>query len=211
LDWIWRVRGEIPLADVPSPRTAIDRLEPLFHTSGTRWDRSDDMLRFTKTDPAAQDRLAVFNAGTLRIAEAAGAGPVLRYDLTSHALLACFLAPLLFLGFGQLGIAAETHLKAQAQAEKAAAEKKPKTADKKDDAKELPRNPIDVALGAPAPRTKKEREAEKAKKEKEPPSDTPAIVFASIFAALYLIGRWLEPRLMRRLFTRALAGDPAAT
>lgn len=192
------------MSDGQSARAVIDRLEPLFHATGTSYDRSDDALRFTKKDPAAQDKLAVFNAGTLHIANF-GSGRMLRYDLTSRALLACFLAPLMFLAFGQLGIAADNYQQAQAKAEKAEMAKEKARKDKKDDAKEFPRNAVDVALGAPAPKTRKEMKAEKEKQEKEPPSAAPSYVFAAIFALLYLIGRFLEPRIMRKLFTRQLA------
>jgi hypothetical protein len=208
LDWIWRVRGEVELPEGQSADTALDRLTPLFNETGTSHERRPAMLWFTKKDPAAQDRMAIYNAGLLQVDEAPGRR-VLRYELTSHALLACFLAPLLFIAFGQLAITAETYQRAQAEAaEKAEKAKKDKKADKKkDEAKEFPRNPIDVMLGAPAPKTKKEIKAEKEKKKKEPPSAIPAWVFAGIFALLYLIGRVLEARLVNRLFARTLRGD----
>ena len=41
----------------------------------------------------------------IRRIERVGAGAVLRFDLFSHALLLCFLAPLLFLGFAQMAVA----------------------------------------------------------------------------------------------------------
>lgn len=205
-DWIWRVRGEIELPEGQSADTALDRLTPLFNETGTSHERGAATVYFTKKDPAAQDRLAIYNAGLLQVDDAPGRR-LLRYELTSHALLACFLAPLLFIAFGQLAITAETYQRAQAEAAEKAekAKKKDKKADKnKDEAREFPRNPIDVALGAPAPKTKKEIKAEKEKKKKEPPSATPAWVFAGIFALLYLIGRILESRLVNRLFARTL-------
>ncbi|WP_235902873.1 hypothetical protein [Sandarakinorhabdus oryzae] len=205
-DWIWRVRGEVDLPEDQSADVALDRLTPLFHATGTSHERGPATLYFTKKDPAAQDRMAIYNAGLLQVDEVPGRR-VLRYELTSHALLACFLAPLLFIAFGQLAITAETYQRAQAEAAEKAekAKKKDAKADKKkDEAKEFPRNPIDVALGAPPPKSKKEIKAEKEKKKKEPPSATPAWVFAGIFALLYLIGRFLEARLVNRLFARTL-------
>ena len=71
---------------------------------------------------------------------------------------------------------------------------------------------IDKLLGAPAPeKPKDEKKDGKDKKaggdkEKDKFSPTPAYVFAGIFAALWLLGRLLEPWLIRRLFTRQLAG-----
>lgn len=196
---IWRITGRIELPPGQSPAAAIDRLEPLFDAINTRYERSDDALIFSKKDPAAQDRMAVFDAGILHVATDGSNGPELRYTLNSRILLACFLAPLLFLGFAQITLTTGAWEKAAAEAEK-----KAKPDKKKDDAKEFVLNPIDVALGAPAPRTKSEIAAERAKKEKEPPSATPAFVFAGIFAALYAIGRILEARLVGALFRKAL-------
>jgi hypothetical protein len=91
---------------------------------------------------------------------------------------------------------------------------------------ELELNPIDKFLGAPAPEkpdkdkkkdakgkadAKKDgkKDGKTADKEEEPekkPSPIPAYVFAGIFAVLYLVGRFLEPWLVGRLFRRRLEG-----
>ncbi|WP_353218385.1 hypothetical protein, partial [Sandarakinorhabdus sp.] len=204
---IWHIRSQIDLPTGLDAAAAIDRLAPLLDTAGTSTKRTDDSLIFTKKDPASQDKLAAFNAGSLRIASTA-AGQVLKFDLTSRFMLACFAAPLLFLAFAQIALVTGAYQKAEAEAaeklEKAKeAKEKAKKKAEKPDAKELPRNPIDVALGAPPPKTKKEREAEKLKQKDEPVSATPHYVFAGFFAALYLIGRFLEQRLARNLFKKA--------
>ena len=63
-------------------------------------------------------------------------------------------------------------------------------------------NPIDKALGAPAP----EKPDKKKKDDDDKPSPTPAYVFAAIFAVLYVVGRILEDRLVKSLFRKRLAG-----
>ncbi|WP_232492313.1 hypothetical protein [Novosphingobium kaempferiae] len=196
IDWIWHIRGSLPLAPGQSRDDAFDRLAPLFHQTGTSHERGDDTLRFSKKDQAAQDRMSVFDGGTLRI-ENGAAGSVLRYHMTSRALLFCFLAPLLFLAFAQLNITL-------GKMEKPAAEeaaKKDKDADKKKP--EVAMNPIDKFLGAPAPdKPKKDKPKEEDKKH----SPTSAYVFAGIFATLYVIGRILEDRKIRSLIRRNLLG-----
>ncbi|RVU03243.1 hypothetical protein EOE18_16645 [Novosphingobium umbonatum] len=194
IDWIWNVQGSLPLSAQTSSEEAFDRLAPLFRQVGTNYERFQNQLRFAKKDPAAQDKMAVFEQGLLQV-EQGEAGPVLTYHMRSRALLLCFLAPLLFLAFGQLTIFAGQMEKAPVTAK---APEKPKAA--------LPMHPIDQWLGAPAPEKpdakKKESAAEKKAKKFSP---TAAYVFAGIFAALYLIGRFLEPWLVRRLFLRQLA------
>ena len=199
---IWRITGHVELPAGQSPSAAIDRLEPLFVATGTSYERTEDAIIFSKKDPAAQDRLAVFDAGILHVSKN-NSVPILRYELTSRILLACFLAPLLFLAFAQITLAIGAWDKAAAEAE-TKAEKAKKGTKEKPEPKELALNPIDVALGAPPPKTKKERAREKAEREKEPPSATPAFVFAGLFAALYLIGRLLEARLVKSRFRKAL-------
>ena len=203
IDWIWHVRGSLPLAPEQSSDEAFDRLDPLFRQAGTSHERTDDMLTFRKKDQAAQDKMAVFDGGVLRI-EKGEAGPVLRYHLTSRILLFCFLAPLLFLGFAGLTIAVGKYQKPSTEAADKA--KKP---DKKDVA--LPQNPIDKALGAPAPeKPKKEgKDKDKSKEDDKKPSPTPAYVFAAIFATLYVAGRILEDRLVKALFKKRLLGSTA--
>jgi hypothetical protein len=193
IDWIWHVRGSLALAPDLSRADAFDRLDPVFRQTGTSHDRADDMLVFRKKDAAAQDKMSIFDSGTLKI-EDGPAGTVLRYHLISRALLFCFLAPLLFIGFAQLTIVVGERQKAAAAAKAEKAAKKPELA-------ALPMNPIDKALGAPAPeKPKKKKDGEGKKK----PSPTPAYVLAGMFATLYVIGRVLEDRLVKSLFRKRL-------
>ncbi|MCJ2179697.1 hypothetical protein [Novosphingobium album (ex Hu et al. 2023)] len=195
-DWIWHIKGSLPLAHGQSSDEVFERLDPLFRQTGTTHERTNGTLSFRKKDPAAQDKMSVFDRGVLKV-ENDGTGGVLNYYLSSRALLFCFLAPLLFLSFGQLTVALGTLNKPSAEAEKTAE-------DKKKDAKkeaERPMNPIDKALGAPAP-----EKPDKNKKDKKP-SPTPAYVFAGIFATLYVVGRFLEQRLVKSLFKKRLLGE----
>jgi hypothetical protein len=194
LDWIWHVTGSVPLAPGQSSDEAFGRLDPLFREAGTTHERSGDTLTFRKQDQAAQDKMSVFDGGVLRI-ERGGGESVLRYHMTSRALLFCFLAPLLFLAFAGLTV---TLGKLEKPATEAAGEK----AEKK--AVVLTQNPIDQALGAPAPEKPKKDKADDASKKNHSP--TSAYVFAGIFAALYLVGRILEARLAKNLFRNKLFG-----
>lgn len=204
IDWIWHVRGRLPLAPAQSSEEAFASLAPLFQDTGTSYERTDDRLIFRKKNQAAQDKMSVFDDGILRIENGAG-GPFLRYHLTSRALLFCFLAPLLFLGFAELTIAIGKFQKPTAEktADKSG---KASSAENKAAAKkaEVPMNPIDKALGAPAPDKKKDGADMGGGGKKKKPSPTYAYVFAGIFAALYVIGRILEDRLVRRLFDKLL-------
>jgi len=203
IDWIWHVRGSLAIAPEQSSDEAFERLTPLFRQTGTSFQRTDATLTFRKKDQAAQDKMSIFDGGVLRI-EQDGAGPVLRYHLISRALLFCFLAPLLFLAFAQLTIftsklqrppteAASTSGKAAKGSQKPAVEKAP-----------VPLNPIDKFLGAPEPEKPKKGDEEKLGRRGKKPSPTPAYVFAGMFAALYVIGRILEDRLIKRLFKKSL-------
>ena len=211
VDWVWHIRGRLALPPGQSGDDAFSRLNSLFGENGTSYDRAGDTLTFRKKDPAAQDKLSVFNGGTLQI-EKSAEGPVLRYHLISRPLLFCFLAPLLFLAFGQLTLTlAKFHKPSTETAStsgKTSAAKKPggKPAAKAEaKAPDLPMNPIDKFLGAPAPDKKKG--GEKDGKRDKKPSATAAYVFASFFAFLYVVGRILEDRLVKRLFTKRLAGS----
>jgi len=203
-DWIWHVRGSVALAPGQSRDDAFDRLDPLFDQTGTSRARFDDTLEFRKRAQAAQDKMAIFDGGTLKI-EHGAAGPVLRYNLTSRALLFCFLAPLLFLAFAQFSIALSKYDKPSA-AEAAVEKKKAEEVEKKN--AERPLHPIDTFLGAPAP--EKPKKDDKSKKDKEDDkgkhSPTPAYVFAALFAVLYVAGRILEDRLIKSLFKKRLLG-----
>jgi len=224
IDWIWHVRGSVPLPAGQSSEEAFARLDPLFGEYGTTHERRGDTLTFSKKDQPAQDKMSVFDRGILWVEGAAegtlgGTGAVLRYHLVSKTLLFCFCLPLLFIGFGQLTIAL-------GKFETPAAEEDKKKDDKKDVVPQL--NPIDKWLGAPAPEKPDKGDDAKSKdakskdskstdgktkdakdKSKEPDkkhSPTAAYVFAGIFAALYAIGRVLEDRLVKSLLRKRLAG-----
>ena len=188
IDWIWHVRGSVMLSPGQSGDDAFDRLDPLFRQTGTSHQRTDDTLSFTKKDPAVQDKMSVFNRGALRI-ESSVAGSVLHYHLTSRALLFCFLAPLLFLSIAQCTIATNKWNKPGHEA----AEKPVVT----------PMHPIDKALGAPEP-DKPNADDAGADEGTKKPSPTPAYVFAGTFAALYVVGRILEHRLVKALLRKRL-------
>jgi hypothetical protein len=196
IDWIWNIKGSLALAPEQSGSDAFDRLDPLFRESGTSHERTGDTLTFRKKDQAAQDKMSIFDGGVLQI-ERGAAGSMLHYRLTSRALLFCFLAPLLFLGFAGLTIVAAKYEKPPTEA----ADKAKK--DKKEPV--LTQNPIDKFLGAPAPeKPKKDKKDDKDKKKNSP---TTAYVFAAIFAALYVAGRILEDRLVKGLFRKRLLGS----
>ncbi|MFO6448414.1 hypothetical protein ACLBKU_14870 [Erythrobacter sp. NE805] len=204
IDHIWRVRGAVPVDPALSPEEAFARLGPLLGTPGTDLAAEGGVLAYAKHNPAAQDPFATFTRGRLWI-ERAGAGAVLRFELFSHALLLCFLAPLLFLGFAQLAVTINDYEKAAAKAEEAASKDKKKDEEKKD--KPVPKlNPIDEFLGAPAPEDPAKKKKDKKEEEDEGRhSPEPGYFLAGLFAALYLLGRWLEPWLARRRFRAALA------
>ncbi len=195
IDWIWHIRGRVTLGQ--SGDDAFVRLDPLLRHAGTSQERVGDTLTFCKKDPAAQDPLSVFDRGVLRI-EPGTTGQVLAYHLTSRALLACFLAPLVFLAIAQGTIVLGRHQKPDAEV----AGKTEKPGDAKPTV--IPLNPIDKALGAPAPEKPGKDDKDKADKKGKKPSPTPAYVFAGLFAALYVVGRILEDRLVRTQFKRHL-------
>jgi len=204
IDWIWRVRGTLPLAPALTGDEAFARLDPLFRQNGTTRNRTGSTMTFSKKDPAAQDKMSVFDGGVLTVEEGT-TGPVLRYDLVSRALLFCFLAPFMFLAFAQVTIAIGKWQKPSAEAAKTAEARK-KEEEKKE--VEVPMNPIDKFLGAPEPEKPKKDEKDKDEEgDRKKPSPTAAYVFAGIFSALYLIGRVLEDRLIKRLFRKSLLGS----
>lgn len=194
IDWIWHVRDSVPLPDGQTTDDALDRIEPMLDQMDTTHQRGEDTLTFHRKAPTPQDPLSVFEDGILQVEETTQ-GRTLRYHLVSKALLFCFLLPLLFVGFGQLTLYVGAYQKAAAEAkEKAGGDKK-----KKDEPKVLELNPIDKMLGAPAPEKPKKGEEGGRK-----PSATAAYVFAGIFAFLYVVGRFLEPWLVRRRFRARL-------
>lgn len=189
LDRIWHIEGDIALAPGQSGSDAFGRLAPLFRENGTTIRRDgSDTLTFSKTDPGSQDVMAVFDRGTLDVRHGPAA-PVLHYRLVSQALLCCFLAPLLFLAFAQA-----TKAVAWLDGPSAATDKKDKTQ------VQLPHNPIDKALGSPAPEPPKAKKAGEDKK----PSPKAAYIFAGLFAVLYSVGRVLESRMIAAAFTKRL-------
>lgn len=191
IDWIWHIRGSLALAPGQSGDEAFEKLRPLFRTAGTSHEQADGTLVFQKRNQAAQDKMSVFDGGVLQI-DRSDTGRVLHYDLTSRALLFCFLAPLLFLAIAQM-----TKVVVALEKPAAAADaKKPKPP-------EVQMNWIDKALGAPAPEKPKDGADEPEGRNKKP-STTPAYVFAAIFAVLYLVGRVLESKLLRALFRKRL-------
>lgn len=193
IDWIWRVRGRLALPPGQSSDDAFDRLDPLFGQDGTVHQRTGGTLSFNKKNQAAQDKMSVFDRGDLCI-ETGAAGSALHYRLTSRALLFCFLAPFLFLGIAQLTIAVDKLDKPKLEPAKASPV--------------MQMNPIDKALGAPAPEPEPTDDADRLlKAEEKKPSPTAAYVFAGIFAALYVIGRILEDRLVKALFRKRLLGS----
>jgi len=233
IDWIWMVRGSVPIDAGLSGDKVFDRLDGLFHERGTTYSRTDDALTFQKKGQGAQDKMSVFDRGTLRV-EAGNGAARLRYDLYSHALLLCFLAPFFFFGFAKFFEITKHHEKAAKAPVAVAAHQdagpsgaKPPRATSSDakpadakpsDAKpaaspakatETPMNPIDKFLGAPKPPEKKPGEEDKPIQRK-PLSPTPAYVFSGIFAFLYWVGRILEQFLVRRLFQRRISGDVIA-
>jgi len=189
---IWHIRGEVPLPAALSADEAFAKLDPLFAHAGTTHARMGDMIRVTKRDQLAQDPLSIVDSGTMGI-EPGEQGLVLRYHFVSRALLHCFLAPLLFLAVGQFTVFLGS-------LEKPASEEQAKKARKGD----IQLNPIDKFLGAPAPAPPKDAKKDGGG-EKDAFSPITAYVFAGIFSALWVLGRLLEPWLIRRLFQRMLA------
>lgn len=170
----------------------------MFQTSGTAYAVDGDTLTYTKRNPAAQDSLATFTRGRLQLASQ-GRSSVLHYDLSSTALMLCFLAPLLFLGFAQIAVGLNAWEKANVEVSK----KAEKDEEKAKPVKQL--NPVDVFLGAPAPEDPAKKKDKEKDKDKGRHSPTPAYVLAGLFFAIYLVGRVLEPWLIRRRLRNALS------
>lgn len=197
LDWIWHIKGSLALPPEQSSDEAFARLAPLFRQTGTTHHLTKDTLTFRKMGQAPQDKMSIFDDGVLRI-ERGAAGLVLRYHLTSRALLYCFLAPLLFLGFAQLAVAVGNIETSETEAES-------KSEEEEDAERAL--HPIDQALGAPAPEKPEEKGDKKSEEEDDKPSPTPAYVFAALFALLYGVGRVLEAWLIKSVFRKRLWGS----
>ncbi|WP_417620603.1 hypothetical protein [Parasphingorhabdus sp.] len=203
IERIWHIKGSLALEDRQSPEDAFEKLDPLFQTHGTVYEIEGDTLTFRKHNPAAQDKLATFNRGTLRIVESEGR-PVLAYNLTSPALLACFLAPLLFLALAQATIAIGEfeNSKIEAAGESGEGADKSKKNDEAD--KDFQLHWLDEALGAPAPEKPDEKDKDEDKDKDKKHSPTAAYILAAIFATLYIVGRILEPWLIKSTFRKKL-------
>lgn len=210
IDWIWRVRGSVRMDPPLTTDETFARIEPLFRADGTNHSIEGDTLTYDKVNPAAQDVMATFTKGTLRIAYENGVQKLV-FSLSSPALLCCFLAPFLFLTFAQVTVYLNALETPAAEAAGAGEEEEEEEEDK-----EVPQlHPIDVFLGAPAPEDPNAEDAEGRGEEEEEEegkhSPTPAYVLAGLFAALFLVGRMLEPWLIKRMFRKALANPPATT
>lgn len=204
IDNIWRVRGEVPIDPSLTADEAFARIDPMLRTPGTTIVTEGGALAYSKHNPAAQDKLATFTRGRMWV-ERAGAGAVLRFDLFSHALLLCFLTPLLFLGFAQTAILINSW-------EASSTETAEKSAAKKEDEKPKPvkkLHPVDEFLGAPAPEDPKKKKEEKKDKGRHSPDE--GYFMAGLFALIYLVGRWLEPFLVRRRLRALLSVPPIAS
>jgi len=216
IDRIWRAESSIELDPVLPTREAFDRLAPLFDTQGTEVTLDGNVLTYVKTNPAAQDKLATFTSGTLLMTEDGAQNATrLSYEVGSTALFICFLAPLAFLAFAQFAELINAIEKPGLIAEKAAEEKE--NEGKEEEAEEkLELHWIDQMLGAPERKPRGEDDEERARKDGREDgledevegnhSPTAAYVFAGIFFAIYLVGRALEPYLLKRTFRAALAG-----
>lgn len=202
IDWIWRVRGRIPLDPPQSPAQAFDKLDSLFQEDGTTYQIDGDTLSFKKKGQLPQDKMSVFDSGTLRVTEGA-----LRYDLMSRALLACFLAPLFFYAVGYLGVTLDTWRNPpELAAAKAEAEKKRSRVKPED----VPMHTIDKLLGAAQPEKKKDGEEQTGKRNRKP-SMTRAYVFMGIFFALWVVGRILENVLIHSRMRNLLSANRLPT
>lgn len=197
IDWIWRIRGTLRIEPPQSAAAAFGKLDNLLQEKNTTYRVDGDTLTFAKKAQLPQDKMSIFDGGTWRIADG-----VLRYDMTSRALLACFLAPLLFFAVGHIGVAMDEWrnppevVKAKAEAAKKRSKIK---------AEDVPMNPIDAMLGAPSPEKKKG--AEDIGKRNRKPSMTTAYVFMGIFFALWVLGRVLEHWLIHSRMRSRLAGE----
>jgi hypothetical protein len=200
IDWIWRLRGSLPIQPHQSATQAFDKLEALFHEQNTTYRVEGDTLTFTKRNQLPQDKMSAFDSGTLHVADG-----VLRYSIASRALLACFLAPLFFFALGHAGVAVDKWrnppelAKAKAEAAKKRSLVKPE---------DVPMNAVDKLLGAPVPE-KKKKDGEEIGKRNRKPSMTTAYTYMGIFFALWIGGRILEHRLIHARFRKRLAGEDA--
>lgn len=202
VDRIWRTRGSIVLEEQLEPREALSRLAPMFDREEVELDSDDTTVTFRKANPEAQHKLATFSSGTLHLANRDGRTE-LDYDAKSPALLLVFFAPLLFVALGQANVGLGMLEKEMS------AGSRDKQEEQEDEEGPGELHWIDQMLGAPAPEKPDEAEKEERKKEEEEEKNSPenAYGLAAIFAFLYLVGRWLEPRLLKKTLRNALSGD----
>jgi hypothetical protein len=199
INWIWRVKGTLPIEPTQSAGEAFGRLDDLFQEQNTTYRIEGNTLTFTKKKQLPQDKMSVFDGGTLRVV-----GGVLRYDMMSRALLACFVAPLFFFAVGQIGVTVDKWrnppavVKAKAEAAKKRQKVKPE---------DVPMNAFDKFIGAPQPEKKKKGADEETGKRNRKPSMTTAYVFMGIFFALWIVGRILEHKMIHVRFRNRLVGD----
>jgi len=198
INWIWRIKGTLPIEPTQSAGETFAKLDDFFREKNTTYRIEGDTLTFTKKKQHPQDKMSVFDGGTLRVV-----GGALRYDMMSRALLACFIAPLFFFAVGQIGVTVDKWrnppevVKAKAEAAKKRQKVKPE---------DVAMNPIDQFLGAPQPEKKKKGEEETGKRNRKP-SMTTAYVFMGLFFGFWAVGRVLEEWLIRFRFRNKLTGD----
>ena len=164
-DWIWHIRGRLALQPGQTADEAFDRLTPMFEEKGTTYERAGDTLVFSKKDQAAQDQMSIFDGGVLEI-EAGEASSQLSYNLKSRALLACFIAPLIFLAFAQLAVGLSALHDGGSSADRTA-ERGAEDAEEDEEEEEIRLHPIDKFLGAPAPKQPGEDEEDEAESDAE--------------------------------------------
>ena len=206
IDRIWRAEGSVIVHEPLTADEAFTRLDPLFQTPGTAYAVERDTLAYAKRNPAAQDKLATFTRGSLRVAQQQDGTSRVFFNVSSTALLLCFLAPLLFLAFAQIMVTVNAWDKVAMEAAEAAEGGKAKD-EEKDETKPLSKlHPLDQMLGAPAPEdpAKKKKDKEKEKDKFDP---TPAYVLAGLFFVIYCVGRVLEPWLLKRTLRAALSAQ----
>lgn len=201
IDWIWRIRGAVETGPTQSPAEVFRKLDSLFQEANTTTRIDGDTLHFTKARQLPQDKMSIFDNGTLRVS-----GGVMRYDMMSKALLACFVAPLLFFALGRVGVAFdEWRNPPEVAAAKAEAAKKRSKIKPED----VPMSAVDEFLAAPKPEKKKEGGEDMGKRNRKP-SMTTAYVFMGIFFALWVMGRILENVLIHSRFRKQLTETSAA-
>lgn len=199
-EWIWCIKGKMPVEATEPPAQVLSKVESLLGANDTNYRIDGDTLTFTKKNAVPQDKLSVFDRGTLRVSNG-----VFHYHLVSKALLACFFAPLFFFVLGHAGVAMDQWrnppevVKAKQEAAKKRSLVKPE---------DVPMSAIDKFLGAPTPEKKKTGE-EIGKRNRKPSMET-AYNWMGIFFALWIAGRILEHKLVHNLFRKKLAGEQVA-